>query len=117
MMDSREQTLALIRRVTENLAGEEAEDVEVADTSLTLEDLHALAARLDQRIKKNLEILTGKDAGTAASITQAVKDDYLAKRLKARAMLMRVHQKVKHSLLVAVPYKRRISRAKKGTCD
>jgi hypothetical protein len=114
MMDSKEKTLNLIKHVVENLAQADETHEEVVDSSLTLEDLHVLVARLDQRIKKSLTILTGKDAGTAESVKAAVQDDYLAKRFKAQAILMRIHQKVRHSLLAAVPYKRRISRAKKG---
>jgi hypothetical protein len=93
---------------------EEDETVEAVEASITLEDLQALVAQLDIRINKKVKILTGKDSATAATVTRAVTNHYLAKRLKARALLMRVHQKVMHSLLVALPYKRRISRAKKG---
>jgi hypothetical protein len=113
MMDSKEKMLSLIKHTAENLA-EEDETVEAVEASITLEDLQALVAQLDIRINKKVKILTGKDSATAATVTRAVTNDYLAKRLKARALLMRVHQKVMHSLLVALPYKRRISRAKKG---
>jgi hypothetical protein len=113
MMDSREKTARLIQQTTERLASGDVED-EVVDSSLGLEELHALAERLEKKISNNVKILTGKDAATAAAISKAVLDDYLAKRLKARAILMRVHQKVKDSVLVALPYKRRISRAKRG---
>ena len=115
MMDSKEKTIALIQRVTSNLAHADATGDEAVDASLTLDDLHVLVARLEHRIKNSLTSLTGKDSGTAQSIRKAVRDDYLAKHLKGRAILMRVHQRVKNSLLSAVPYKRRISRAKKGT--
>lgn len=113
MMDSKEKMLSLIKHTAENLA-EEDETVEAVEASITLEDLHALVAQLDIWINKKVRILTGKDSATAATVARAVTNDYLAKRLKARALLMRVHQKVMHSLLVALPYKRRISRAKKG---
>jgi hypothetical protein len=113
MMDSKEKALKLIARMTENL-GESSNSGEEADTALMLDDLHVVVARLEGRIKKTMEALTGKDAGTAKSIKAAAQNEYLARRLKARAILMRVHQKVKHSLLAAVPYRRRISRAKKG---
>lgn len=114
-MDSKEKTIALIQRVTSNLAqADDATGDEAVDASLTLDDLHVLVARLEHRIKSSLTSLTGKDSGTAQSIKKAICDDYLAKRLKGRAILMRVHQRVKNSLLSAVPYKRRISRAKKG---
>jgi hypothetical protein len=117
MMDSKEKTLTLIKRVTENLAGTDGTGNDIVDASLTLDDLHVIVARLEHRIKKGLMVLTGKDSGTAQSIKKAVQDDYLAKHLKARAVLMRVHQRVKHSLLSAVPYKRRISHAKKGVFE
>jgi len=115
MMDSKEKALKLIARMTENL-GESSNSGEETDAALMLDDLHVVVARLEGRIKKTMESLTGKDAGTAKSIKAAAQNEYLARRLKARAILMRVHQKVKHSLLAAVPYRRRISRAKKGGC-
>jgi len=113
MMDSKEKALKLIKRMTENPAEGSNPGGEV-DTDLMLDDLHTAVARLEGRIKKNMEVLTGKDAGTASAIKKAAKNEHLARRLKARAILMRVHQKVKHSLLAAVPYRRRVSRAKKG---
>jgi hypothetical protein len=112
MMDSREKALKLIKRMTENPAGSNPGGE--VDTDLMLDDLHTAAARLEGRIRRNMEVLTGKDAGTASAIRKAAKNEFLARRLKARAVLMRVHQKVKHSLLAAVPYRRRVSRAKKG---
>ena len=115
MMDSKEKALGLIKRMTENLA-ESSNSGEETDAALMLDDLHVAVARLEGRIKKTTEVLTGKDPGTAQSIKAAVQNEYLARRLKAHAVLMRVHQKVKHSLLAAVPYRRRISRAKKGEC-
>jgi hypothetical protein len=115
MMDSKEKALGLIKRMTENLA-EGSNSGEETDAALMLDDLHAAVARLEGRIKKTTGVLTGKDPGTAKSIKAAVQNEYLARRLKARAVLMRVHQKVKHSLLAAVPYRRRVSRAKKGEC-
>lgn len=115
MMDSKEKALRLIKRMTENLA-KGSNPGEETDAALMLDDLHVAVAQLEGRIKKTMEILTGKDAGTAISIKAAVQNKYLAQRLKAHAILMRVHQKVKHSLLAAVPYWRRVSRAKKGEC-
>ena len=115
MMDSKEKALSLIKRMTEGLA-EGSNSGEETDAALILDDLHVAVARLEGRIKKTSQALTGKDPGTARSIKAAVQNEYLARRLKARAILMRVHQKVKHSLLAAVPYRRRISRAKKGEC-
>ena len=94
----------------------QTEEQEV-DAMLTLEDLHVVLARLEQRIESSLNSLTGTNASTKESILMAIKDDYLGKRLKAYAILTQVHQKVKQSLLAAVPYKRRISRAKKGTAS
>jgi len=115
MMDSKEKALSLIKRMTESLA-ESDNPGEETDAALMLDDLHVAVTRLEGRIKKTTGALTGKDPGTARSIKAAVKNEYLARRLKARAVLMRVHQKVKHSLLAAVPYRRRVSRAKKGEC-
>ena len=112
-MDSRKKTLDLIKRITERQAGPSQGTSEI-DAALTLEDLHLVEQRLGDRIRKTLNALTGKDKGTATSIENAKNNQYLMKRLQARAILMRLHQKVMHSLLAAVPYKRRISRAKKG---
>ena len=112
-MDSKEKAIRLISRMNENL-GETSISGEEVDAALMLEDLHVVVARLEGRIKKAMESLTGKDAGTARYIKAAAQNEYLARRLKARAILTRVHQKVKHSLLAAVPYRRRVSRAKKG---
>lgn len=94
--------------------GETGGSGEEANASLILEDLHVAVARLDGRIKKTMEALTGKDAGAARSIKAVAQNEYLARRLKARAILMRVQQKVGRSLLAAVLYRRRVSRAKKG---
>lgn len=113
MMDSREKALRLIKSITDNMAKKRNSGAEV-DATLILEDLSAAAACLDQRIKRDTEVLTGKDAETTKAIKKAARSDYVARRLKARAILMRVHQKVQHSLLAAVPYRRRVSRAKKG---
>ena len=103
-MDSKEKALKLITRMTDNPA-EGSNPGGKVDNGLMLEDLHIAVTRLEGRIKKNMEVLTGKDAGTASAIKKAAKNEYLARRLKARAILMRVHQKVKHSLLAAVPYR------------
>jgi hypothetical protein len=115
MMDSKEKTQSLIKRMTENLGRPNQTEEQEVDAMLTLEDLHVVLARLEQRIELSLNSLTGTNAGTKESILMAIQDDYLGKRLKAYAILTQVHQKVKQSLLAAVPYKRRISRAKKGT--
>jgi hypothetical protein len=115
MMDSKEKTVILIKRMTENLAKPNRTEEQEVDAMLTLEDLHLVLARLEERIQKSLNSLTGIDTGAKESVLTAIWDDYLGKRLKAYAILMQVHQKVKQSLLAAVPYKRRISRAKKGT--
>jgi hypothetical protein len=113
MTDSKDKALRLITQMTENL-GEGGNSGEGTDTGLILDDLHVAVARLEGRIKKAMEVLTGKDAGAVESIRAAAQNKYLAQRLKARAILMQVHQKVKNSLLAAVPYRRRVSQAKKG---
>jgi|SRR6266849_3069158 tryptophanyl-tRNA synthetase len=115
MMDSKEKTQSLIKQMTENLARPNQTEEQEVDAMLTLEDLHVVLAQLEQRIEHSLNSLTGTNASTKESILMAIRDDYLGKRLKAYAILTQVHQKVKQSLLAAVPYKRRISRAKKGT--
>ena len=84
------------------------------EVSLSLDELQDTADKLEKKLQSNLMKLMGKDAATAAAIKKAMKDKFLSLRLKSRALLIRIRQKVLQSLLAAVPYKRRISRAKKG---
>lgn len=84
------------------------------EVSLSLDELQDTADKLEKKLQSNLMKLMGKDAATAAAIKKAMKDKFLSLRLKSRVLLIRIRQKVLQSLLAAVPYKRRISRAKKG---
>ena len=84
--------------------------------ALGLEDLHASATRLQQRIKRSVQLLTGKDRATAEAVKNALKDAHLAKVYKCKAIQLRLANRVRNSLLAAVPFKRRISRVKKGEC-
>ena len=89
-------------------------DDRILEVSLSLDELHQTAQQLEKRLQSNLQKLMGKDSATAALIKKAIHDDFLGLRLKCKALLMRLRQKVLQSLLAALPYKRRISRAKKG---
>jgi len=84
--------------------------------ALSLEDLHASATRLQERIKRSVQLLTGRDHATAQAVKTALKNAHLAKVYKCKAIQLRLANRVRNSLLAAVPFKRRISRVKKGEC-
>jgi hypothetical protein len=112
MEDSLEKTKRLIKLATNQLLREGPLDG--IDASLSLEDLQETAEQLKKKMQSSLMKLTGKDSATAAALKKAIKDEFLGLRLKGRALLIRIRQKVQQSLLAAVPFKRRVSRAKKG---
>jgi hypothetical protein len=87
---------------------------EIIDLSLSLEDLHSTATRLRARINQSINLLTGKDTATAVALRHAIQNDFQLKLYKCRALLLRLANKVRDSLLATVPYKRRISHTKQG---
>lgn len=113
MMDAQQQTQAMLKDSLERVASEPPGS-EPTDLALVVEDLAHSLDVLEKKIARKLEILGAKDAATAAEVKQAVKDDFLSKRMKARALRIRICHKVKGCLLAALPYKRRICRAKNG---
>lgn len=116
MEDSLEKTKRLIKLTNEQLLAENkssAED-EGLEIALGLEELHETADRLTKKMQSSIRKLTGKDSATAAALKKATENEFLGLRLKCLALLSRICQKVQQSLLAAVPFKRRISRAKKG---
>src|SRR5260370_29942848 len=57
-----------------------------------------------------------KSQPPASALKNAIGDEFLGLRLKCRALLIWIWQRVQQSLLAAVPFKRKMSRAKKGVC-
>jgi len=86
----------------------------IIDLSLNLASLQTTSTRLKQRIDQSMHLLTGKDNATASAIKASLKDEFQNKIYKCRALLIQLVSKVRQALLAAVPFKRRISRAKKG---
>lgn len=111
MMDSLHQTDDLIRVVSEREASATEGGI---DLGFTLEELLSMKNRLTARIEKANRILMGRDSATARAIEAATKDDVKIKKMKARAIRLKIRHKIKDVLMSAVPYKRRISRTKKG---
>lgn len=115
MEDSLEKTNRLIKLAQQRLVdGDRSDSDETVEISLSLEDLEETAAQLRKKVEAGLRKLMGKDSATATALKKAIQNEFLALRLKSRALLMRIRQRVLQSLLAAVPFKRRISRAKKG---
>jgi hypothetical protein len=121
MEDSLQRTNRLIALAKEQLSAEApppnpalASDSDPADISLGLEELELTASRLEGKIKSSMLKLLGKDSATAAAVKRAINGKFLGLRMKGRALLVRIRLKVQQSLLAASPYRRRISRAKKG---
>lgn len=87
---------------------------DLVGSSVTLEDLQQEEARLQDKIKQNMALLNrNTEAGETARLL--LKNEFQQKLYKCQALLMRLCSKVRQALLAAVPFKRRISRAKKGT--
>jgi len=114
MVDSLQKTQTMIQLSTNQMAEMPAEEGGGVEISLGLDDLRAAADRLQRRIARDVQALMGKDKATASAIRKALKDSFLSLRLKCRAILIRLRDKVRDILLSAVPYRRRISRAKRG---
>lgn len=91
-----------------------AELVELVGSAVTLEDLEQQEARLQSRISQNLAALKRQDTSTAETVHLILEDKFQGKIYKSQALLIRLRSKVRQALLAAVPFKRRISRAKKG---
>lgn len=119
MRDSYDATEEMIDCVTKKIASSRpsadgADATSIIDLSLNLESLQATSTCLKQRIDQSMQLLTGKDNATASAIKASFKDDFQNKIYKCRALLIQLLSKVRQALLAAVPFKRRISRAKKG---
>ncbi len=89
---------------------------ETVDISLSLEDLRETADQLWKKVQSGLLKLMGKDSATASALKNTIGNEFLCLRLKCRALLIWIWQRVQQSLLAAVPFKRKMSRAKKGVC-
>jgi len=115
MEDSLQKTNRLIKLAQQQLVDiERSGSDETVEISLSLEDLEETASQLRTKVQTSLRKLMGKDSATAAALKKAMQSEFLSLRLKSRAFLIRIRQRVLQSLLAAVPFKRRISRAKKG---
>lgn len=112
-MDSLQQTDALIVAAGESAASGPL-DHELVVLSLTLEELSSLREKLTARITKANQFLLGKDKATSAAVLKAIKDEYLLKRMKANAILLKIKHQVQDVLLMSLSYKRRTSRNNKG---
>lgn len=113
-MDSLQQTDGLIKAATKASSSSNVDSSEPLSLSLTLEDLIDLRQKLYRRIQKATQLLFGKDASTAAAVQQAMKNEFLMKRMKARAIRLKIRHQVRDVLLMSVSFKRRSSREKKG---
>src|SRR5260370_41327939 len=98
------------------LDGKTAGNNETVDISLSLEDLRETADQLQKKVQSGLLKLMGKDSATASALKNAIGNDFLGLRLKCRALFIWIWQRLQQSLLAAVPFKRKMSRAKKGVC-
>jgi hypothetical protein len=86
----------------------------IFDLSEDLEDLKSTYQRLKTHLERNVQLLTGHDAASAALIQDTVEDEMQCLVFKCRAYLMRVHAKVQQAKFAAVPFERRISQSKSG---
>lgn len=87
---------------------------DLVGTSITLEDLKKDQSRLRAKIEQHLALLKRETGDGERSVRLLMENDFEAKIYKCQALLMRLCTKVRQALLAAVPFKRRISRAKKG---
>ena len=118
MEDSLQKTNHLIKLAEHELTldGKMSGNNETVDISLSLEDLRETADQLWKKVQSGLLKLMGKDSATASALKNAIGNEFLGLRLKCRALLIQIQQRVQQSLLAAVPFKRKMSRAKKGVC-
>ena len=118
MEDSLQKTSHLIKLAECELAldGKMSGNNETVDISLSLEDLRETADQLWKKVQSGLLKLMGKDSATASALKNTIGNEFLCLRLKCRALLIWIWQRVQQSLLAAVPFKRKMSRAKKGVC-
>lgn len=116
MMESLAGIQETIKAVTDELPSIDPDGKcgDLLDATLYLEDLQKAERKLIQQIKSHKETLTGNHAPTAAAIQHALKNKFELKVFKTRALMIRLCSKIRQSLLAAVPFKRRISRVKKG---
>jgi hypothetical protein len=116
MVESLTSLQDTIKAATEELTlmNPEEQSGDIIDFTVYLKDLQKAEAKLNEQIRQHKQTLTGKDAPTGAMIEHALKDKFELKVFKCRALMIRLCSKIRQSLLAAVPFKRRISRAKKG---
>jgi hypothetical protein len=119
LRESYEATERMIEGITKEIASSKpstdaTDATSIIDLSLNLASLQTTSTRLKQRIDQSMHLLTGKDNATASAIKASLKDEFQNKIYKCRALLIQLVSKVRQALLAAVPFKRRISRAKKG---
>ena len=113
---SMEKTNHLIKIAEHELAlnGKRSGKNETVDISLSLEDLRETADQLQKKVQSGLLKFMGKDSATASALKKAIGNEFLGLRLKCRALLIQIQQRVQQSLIAAVPFKQKMSRAKKG---
>lgn len=87
---------------------------DLVGSSITLQDLEKDQSRLQGKIAQHLTSLKAATGEGETSIRLLIQDEFQSKIFKCQALLMRLCSKVRQALLAAVPFKRRISRAKKG---
>ena len=87
---------------------------DLVGSSITLQDLEKDQCRLQAKIQQNLALLKRETGEGKESVRLLMADEFQSKIYKCQALLMRLCSKVRQALLAAVPFKRRISRAKKG---
>lgn len=113
MMDSLQQTNALIKAANKALTSE-AHSEELLNLPLPTEELVELQEKLRKRIHVATTILFGKDASTARAVKKAMENKFLMKRMKAHAIRLKIKHQVRDVLLMSVSFKRRSAREKKG---
>ena len=102
MVDSLQKTQTMIKLSTNQMAEMSTEEGGRVEISLGLDDLRPAADRLQQRIARDLQALMGKDRATASAIRKALKDDFLTMRLKCRAILIHLRDKIRDILLLSL---------------
>src|SRR5260370_39393584 len=84
-----------------SLNGKTSGKNETVDISLSLEDLRETADQFQKKVQSGLLKLMGKDSATASTLGNA----FLSLRLKFRALLIWIQQRVQQSLIAAVSFK------------
>lgn len=96
------------------IKGQSSELVDLVDSGIALEELQSDIAKLKQKIETMISSLSLEDPATGEAVRLALRNKFELDLYKCQALLIRLGSKVRQAVLAAVPFKRRISRSKKG---